>query len=258
MPELEDVSGLDTRSAQPNVPWWGVASALSAPVLLVAGWTVAARLQPAPFDPVSQTVSDLMEVGATDRWLMTGALLVTGVCYIATGAALRPAGKAGRLILVGGAMTGMLVAAAPLHPGISVWHGVWSVLGFAGLAAWPLLAWRRGPAVPWGLRRPACFTAVAVQLALLAWFIVEVVLTGGSGGWTGLIERLVGVAQALVPLMVVLSCRLSRPRRALEHGAVGVRGSNPALADRSLTWPLADMAEILSRREQQTPPFARL
>jgi hypothetical protein len=50
-----------------------------------------------------------MQVGATDRWLMTGALLVVGVCYIVTGAALRPAGTAGRLILVAGAMTGMLV-----------------------------------------------------------------------------------------------------------------------------------------------------
>jgi hypothetical membrane protein len=209
MPKLADVTRLDMPSV-PNVPWWGLATSVAGPVLLVAGWTIAARLQPAPFDPVSQTVSDLMEVGATDRWLMTGALLVVGVCYIVTGAALRPAGTAGRLILIAGAMTGMMVAFFPLHPGISVWHGIWSVLGFAGLAAWPLGAWRRGPSVPWGLRRPACLAAVAVQLALLAWFVAEVLLVGG---WTGLVERLVGLAQALIPLVVVLSCRLSEPRR---------------------------------------------
>jgi hypothetical membrane protein len=209
MPELEDVTRLDMPS-EANVPWWGLATSVAGPVLLVTGWTIAARLQPAPFDPVSQTVSDLMEVGATDRWLMSGALLVVGVCYIVTGAALRPAGTAGRLILIAGAMTGMMVAFFPLHPGISVWHGIWSVLGFAGLAAWPLGAWRRGPSVPWGLRRPACFAAVAVQLALLAWFVAEVLLVGG---WTGLVERLVGLAQALIPLVVVLSCRLSDPRR---------------------------------------------
>jgi hypothetical membrane protein len=209
MPELEDVTRLDMPSV-PSVPWWGVAASVSGPVLLVAGWTIAARLQPAPFDPVSETVSDLMEVGATDRWLMTGALLVVGICYIVTGAALRPAGTAGRLILVAGALTGMMVAFFPLHPGVSVWHGIWSALGFAGLAAWPLGAWRRGPSVPWGLHRPACLGAVAVQLALLAWFVAEVLLTGG---WIGLVERLAGLAQALVPLMVVLSCRLSGPRR---------------------------------------------
>jgi hypothetical membrane protein len=209
VPELEDVTRLDVPSV-PRVPWWGVATSVSAPVLLVAGWTIAARLQPAPFDPVSQTVSDLMEVGATDRWLMSGALLVVGVCYIATGAALRPAGAAGRLILIAGAVTGMMVAFFPLHPGISVWHGVWSVLGFAGLAAWPLGAWRHGASAPWALRRPACLAAVAVQLALLAWFVAEVVL---AGEWTGLVERLVGLAQALIPLIAVLSCRLSRPRR---------------------------------------------
>ena len=220
MSELEDMTRLNMPSV-PSVPWWGVAASVSGPVLLVAGWTIAARLQPAPFDPVSQTVSALMQVGATDRWLMSGALVVVGVCYIVTGAALRPAGTAGRLILVAGAMTGMLVAAFPLHPGISVWHGVWSVLGFAGLAAWPLGAWRRGPAVPWGLRRPACVTAVVVQLVLLAWFVVEVVLTGG---WTGLVERLVGLAQALVPLVVVLSCRLSRPRRTVGRSALSIRG----------------------------------
>lgn len=205
----------------PNVPWWGVASSVLAPVLLVAGWTVAARLQPAPFNPVSQTVSALMAVGATDRWLMTGALLAAGVCYIVSSAALRPAGTAGRLILVAGAVTGMLVAFAPLHPGVSVWHGIWATLGFAGLAAWPLGAWRHGPSVPWALRRRGCLAAVGVQIVLLAWFVAEILL---GGGWLGLVERLVGLAQALVVLAVVLSCRLSHPRRALGPRALGIRG----------------------------------
>ena len=30
--------------------WWGVASSVLAPVLLVGGWTAAADLQPVPFD----------------------------------------------------------------------------------------------------------------------------------------------------------------------------------------------------------------
>jgi len=40
-----------------NVPWWGLVSSAAAPVLLVGGWSGAARLQPRPVDPVADTVS---------------------------------------------------------------------------------------------------------------------------------------------------------------------------------------------------------
>lgn len=49
------------------VPWWGVVSSAAAPVLMVAGWTVAAGLQPRSFDPVAQPVSVLAAPGAADR-----------------------------------------------------------------------------------------------------------------------------------------------------------------------------------------------
>jgi hypothetical membrane protein len=193
----------------PDVPWWGVTSSAAAPVLLVGGWTVAAELQPPSFDPMADTVSELMAVDATDRWVMTMALLAVGVCYIITGAALRPAALTGRLILIGGAVTGMMVAVypVPLGGGGSVSHAVWASLGFAGLAAWPAGAWRRGSSVPWGLRPGFSFGAVAVQLLLLTWFVAEIATGAGQAG---LAERVVGVGQALCPLAVVLSCRLSR------------------------------------------------
>jgi hypothetical protein len=174
-------------------------------VLLVGGWTAAAGRQPS-FDPVTGTVSALMAVGAADRWVMTTALLAVGACYIVTGAALRPAALTGRLILIAGAAAGMLVAASPLSSGGggSAAHAVWAALGFAGLAAWPAGAWRRGVSVPWGLRPRVCLGAVAVQLALLAWFAAALVLGTRQAG---LAERTAGVAQALYPLAVVLSCR---------------------------------------------------
>ena len=75
-----------------DVPWWGLASAAAAPVLLVGGWTAAADLQPR-FDEVADTVSSLAAPGATDRWVMTLTFLAVGVCYILTGLALRPAGQ---------------------------------------------------------------------------------------------------------------------------------------------------------------------
>jgi len=93
------------------VPWWGVISSAAAPVLLVSGWSAAASLQPR-FDQVADTVSALAAPGATDRWVMTLTFLVVGGCYIVTALALRPAGPAGRLILIIGALAGMLVAGA--------------------------------------------------------------------------------------------------------------------------------------------------
>jgi len=192
-----------------DVPWWGMASSAAAPVLLVGGWTVAAEQQPPSFDPVSDTVSELMAVDAAHQWVMTAAFLAVGLCYVVTGIALRPAGLAGRLILIAGAVTGMMVAAnpQPAAGGGSVGHAVWASLGFAGLAAWPAGAWRRGSSVPWALRPRVCFSAVAVQLLLLTWFVAELVIGAGQAG---LAERVVGVDQALCPLAVVLSCRLSR------------------------------------------------
>jgi len=192
-----------------GVPWWGVASSTGAPVLLVGGWTLAAGLQRRPFDPVSETISGLMAVGATDRWVMTTAFLAVGVCYIITGAALRPAAWAGRVVLIAGAAAGMMVAVnpEPAAGGGTAAHAAWASLGLAGLAAWSAFAWRRGSPVPWGLRPKACFSAIAVQLILLAWFVAELI---SGAGQDGLAERVVALAQAAWPLTVVLSC-LGRP-----------------------------------------------
>lgn len=50
------------------VPWPGVVSSAASPVLLIGGWTLAAALQPPSFNPVTDTVSALAAIGATDRW----------------------------------------------------------------------------------------------------------------------------------------------------------------------------------------------
>src|SRR5258708_16128160 len=99
-----------------GVPWWGVVSSAAAPVLMVSGWTVAAGLQPRSFDPVVQPVSALAALGAADRWVMTLTFVVVGACDFVTGLALRPAGAAGRLILMAAAVAGLVRAAAPGSP----------------------------------------------------------------------------------------------------------------------------------------------
>ena len=90
-----------------GVAWWGGISAVAAPVLLIGGWTVAAGLQPR-FDPVADTVSALAAIGATDRWVMSLVFVLVGACYIVTALALRPAKTSGRMILIAGAIAGMI------------------------------------------------------------------------------------------------------------------------------------------------------
>jgi hypothetical protein len=211
-----------------GVPWWGVASAVAAPVLMVAGWTLAAGLQPRPVDPVSETVSALAAVGATDRWVMTLTFVVVGACDVVTALALRPARAAGRLIFMAGAVAGVLVAANPEHPGTSfpVPHMICAAVGCAGVVAWPAGAWRRGPSVPWGLRPAVCAVAVAVLLALAAWFGVELLSYGAQAG---LAERIFGAAQGLWPLTVVVSCRYAAFGQRSPAGGLAISpGSTPS------------------------------
>src|SRR6266700_4064240 len=84
--------------------------------------------------------------------------------------------------------------------------GVFEVV--TGLSLWPAAARRRGPSVPWGLRPAVSAGASALLHAVLLWFGAELLT---SGGQAGLAERLLGGLQTLWPVLVILSCRLSRP-----------------------------------------------
>jgi hypothetical protein len=187
------------------VPWWGVVPSAAAPVTFAGGWAVAAWLQPPrSYDPITDTISTLAALGAADPWVMTLAFVVAAACEFVTALALRPARTAGRLILMAAAVAGILVAASPEHLGGSLRHGIFAAVGLAALSVWPAVAWRRGPTLPWALRPAVTAWAVAVLLALLAWFGMEL-LTGADQA--GLAERLLGLAQLSWPFVVVMSCR---------------------------------------------------
>jgi hypothetical membrane protein len=204
------------------VPWWGVASATAAPVLLVGGWTVAAALQPATYDWRQDTISALAALDAADRWVKTSALAGTGACHIVTALALRPAAAPGRVVLALGGVATALVAAAPLPSGDggSVPHTVAATAAFLALSVWPALGWRAavesGDPVPAGLRPVPAITASLVLLGLLLWFAVELV---GDGDRVGLAERVAAAAQSCWPLAVVGSWVLA-VRRSQRLGAV--------------------------------------
>lgn len=189
-----------------DVPWWGIASSAGPPVVLAAGWAIAASLQSSPYDPVTDTVSALAGIGATDRWVMTLAFTLAGVGEIVTALALRPARMAGRLILMAGGIAGVLVAQSPVHMGDGApgTHILLAVVGLAALAVWPATASQSGLAAPWALRPEVSVPVAVTLLLLLAWFGLELLT---SGGHAGLAERMLGEAQAAWPFLVTMSCR---------------------------------------------------
>ncbi|MEU4568835.1 DUF998 domain-containing protein [Micromonospora sp. NPDC023956] len=178
------------------VPRWVLLSATAAPVLLVGGWALGAARQPGGFDQVAGTISALAALDATDRWIMTTALLGLGACHCVTAAGLRPLRAAGRLLLALGGVATAAVAVFPLPAahGSSAAHGLAAAVAFGALALWPALAAPRR----WGVG------TAGVLLALLGWFVVELV-TGGPR--VGLAERVVAGAEALVPLLAALMLR---------------------------------------------------
>jgi hypothetical protein len=192
-----------------------VASAGAAPIVLVGGWTLAAGRQPAGFNSIRDTISSLAALGAGDRFIMTTALAGLGACYAVTGLGLRPARRAGRIALIGGGLATMLVAAfpQPAH-GNSVAHTVAATVAFTSLGAWPVLA--AGRQVAPLLRRGPATSAAAVIYALLLWFVLE-----AKGTHRGLAERSAALAEALWPLLVVLTSRYSGEVRNLKMAPAG-------------------------------------
>lgn len=194
-----------TVSRMRPVPWWAVLSATAAPVLLIGGWTVGAARQPAEFNSVRDTISALAAHGATDRWIMTTGLAGLGVCYLVTAAGLRPAALPGRIMLAIGGLANLAVAAFPQPEiGSSAAHVRAATVNFLIMAVWPALSWRRDRSAPLALRLSVACAAAAVMLGLVSWFAIELY---DEGDYVGLSERVAAGAQALWPLVVVISAR---------------------------------------------------
>ncbi|MEU8330811.1 DUF998 domain-containing protein [Micromonospora sp. NPDC048839] len=197
------------------VPTWVVATAAAAPVLLVAGWRVAESRQPAGYDPIRDTISELAGHDAADAWIMVTSLVLMGCCYLTVAAVLHAAGLPSRFLLaVGGVATIALVAFPRPTVGGSLSHGITATVAVLALALWPAgsALWlprghgtrhptRRDP--PWAFRRAVGLSATGVLLALFGWCAFEVT----SGSRTGLAERVTAVAISLWPLLAVLSAR---------------------------------------------------
>lgn len=185
------------------MPRWGVVSAAAAPILLVTGWTVAARLQPDGFDSITQTISALAAVDASHRWVMTSAIIGTGAAQIATAVALRPAARPGRILLAAGGVCTVLVGLFPLpaNDGESTAHAIAAAGSFGLLAVWPLASWHRGGG-PWGLRRGVALAAGCGLIVATGLFFRDAVAGGAN---IGLTERAAAVLLNVWPVVVAAS-----------------------------------------------------
>src|SRR6202167_4276492 len=100
----QHVSRLASSATRPRrlshpVPRWTVVSAGLSPVLATGGWLIADAVQPASYSPIRKTVSVLAGHAGTDRWIMTGALVLVGACQLVTALGLTGVGVPARLLL---------------------------------------------------------------------------------------------------------------------------------------------------------------
>ena len=192
-----------------------------APLILIGGWTTAADLQPHPFDEVRRSISALGAVGMPYGWVIAVALIGVGVCHAATGLALRPAAEPGRILLIIGGISSVLIGLNPQgqYSG-SLPHEAFSLIGVVVMTIWPVAAIRRDPGAPFGLRPAAAYATTAITLVVLLWFTIELF----NGAQLGLAERTVTADQSLWPLVVVLSVLVTNQRSAvLADQEAGVR-----------------------------------
>jgi hypothetical membrane protein len=194
------------------VPGWVVVSAFLSPALLVSGWLVAGALQPASYSPMRQTMSVLAGATGTDRWVMTGALLLVGCSQIATGAGLSGVRVPARILLMVTGLSTIGIAASPEPAtGPTAQHLTFTVSCVLTTAVWPAVVARRSSARPWSLSVYGGIAVTAVFAALCSWLLVVT----QSDVDLGLVERLTSTAQGIWPFVVVLALRRSAGR---DHG----------------------------------------
>lgn len=166
-------------------------SSATATLSLIGGWTYAAALQPSapsPFDPVRESISALASTGMPHRFVMTAALVVTGLAHVVTALSARGMSRPGRWLLAGAGLLTLGVAAVPLpaREHSSMQHTLVAAASFVALALWPL--WAR----PRRLHRVgAVVLALAVASLLLSmsptatmFGLHERVVAGLLAGWT--------------------------------------------------------------------------
>jgi hypothetical membrane protein len=229
---------------------WAMMSAGLAPILLTGTYLIAGVLQPASYSPVRSTISAMAGQAGTDRWVMTGGIILTGGCYLVTAAGLTGVRASARALLAAAGMAGIGIAASPEPArGTTPRHLAWTVLGAVTIAVWPAFAARRAAPRPLILSVYGSAAVTAVFVALLGWLLAET----RDGSVLGLAERLTTSIQTSWPFIIAVTLRRTRrprPGPAID-GSGGAkdrppRGPWPAAAGRTGDGsPPADTADGL-------------
>ncbi|PRY57094.1 calcineurin-like phosphoesterase family protein [Knoellia remsis] len=185
----------------PTLPRAAVLTSLVAAIALVGGWTWAAMQQPAGYDAVRESISALAARETPHRWIMSVALVVTGLAHVGTALLLPGLRRAGRAILAaaGVATVGVALVPLPSRAEGSLPHTVVAGLSFLLLAAWPALT---DATTGRGLLRPRVARPASVVLLAL----VASLLVGNRAGMPfGAHERIVAGALVLWPFVSAVS-----------------------------------------------------
>jgi hypothetical protein len=188
----------------PSVAAWVPVCAALSPALLTIAWLIGDAMQPTSYSPVRQTVSVLAGAAAKDRWIVTAALYVIGVCHFATAAGLRALPVRARVGLVIAELAAIGIAASPQPvSGSRAQHLIFTGIGAVVITVWPALATQRQ--APLSILVSARVSAV-VSIAFLILLCGTVVETHG-GASPGLAERVSSAIQTGWPLAVAVSLR---------------------------------------------------
>jgi hypothetical membrane protein len=126
------------RNQSQAVRRWVVICAVLAPVLITAAYLIAGALQPSGYDPIRQTISAMAGYAGADRWIMTGGIILVGVCYLLTAAGLTAIRVPARILLAIAGISGLGIAVSPEPAsGPSPQHLAWVTLGAITIAIWP-------------------------------------------------------------------------------------------------------------------------
>ena len=174
------------------------------PATFVAAWAVLGA-RSTGYDPTRDAISTLAELDATTRPWMTAGLAVLGTGMVAYSQALRRGlGGPGWTAALANGVAALGVAALPLGSTFDTPHGVAAGLGYATLAAIPVLT---APRLAGRARRgwAAASTATGIVSGLC-------LAASVAGGWrTGLLQRLgLTIAQAWVVASAVSLARAPR------------------------------------------------
>jgi hypothetical protein len=199
-----DLTQVRPRLSRHPVPGWAVVSAGLSPVLATGGWLIADAVQPASYSPIGTTISVMAGHAGTDRWIMTGALLLVGACDFVAAAGLAALRVSARILLAiaGLSSIGIAVSPEPVRGSVPQ-HLAWTALGAVALAVWPAFVPRRGLSRPLILSGYGCAAVTVVFLALLGWLIIET--QGGSD--LGPAERLFLTTETWWPFIVAIALR---------------------------------------------------